>query len=260
MHTSKKLNNHPLVIALAEFRFSPVLGINKFIPDVQEKLRNYFPHSKELETKEIQLEKNGIQVKESKEWAFISAQKDSAIMLNNNRLVYLTSSYNRFDDFSEKCKHGLDVLNEIVKPELLERIGLRYSDTIKAADEQSTNKCVIDSVYSNENFKTLGNPIRKTQENILKTKSGYMIIRTMAGFNNFPVWPDLNNLPLELKFEPTVSYRILLDFDHYWQHESNDKPLSFDVEFSLDTLNNLHSDSREAFWEITTKEGRLVWK
>lgn len=260
MYDYQKLSNHPLILALAEFRFSAVLDIEKYIPRIQEELRSEFPFPHQMSNQEIQVNPTGIEVRNNLEWAFVSQNKRSAIMLSTNRLVFLTSNYDRFEGFKSSCELGLTTLETIVKPALLLRIGLRYSDTIVRKDDNCIEQFVHNSVSNSAHLHNLGSPIRQTKENFIKTNEGHMVIRSMWGINNFPLWPDLNNLPILVKEDQELTDRILLDFDHFWQPEDESNAPKFSAQNILDSLDKMHLRSRQAFWDITTEEGRISWK
>ncbi|EJG24941.1 TIGR04255 family protein [Acinetobacter baumannii 855125] len=261
MHDFQKLSNHPLVLALAEFRFSAVLDIEKHIPSFQDKIRTIFPLTNELSSQEVQVNPNGIEVRQNKEWAFISKNKNSAVMLNNNRLVFLTSAYDRFEGFNQNCKHALDALASTISPALLMRIGLRYSDTILPTDEgQVISEFVDSSICTASYLSNFGTPVRHTTENIVKTEQGFMVIRSMSGVVNLRLWPDLNNLPIPIKHDSEPTDRILLDFDHFWEPADEAEAPTFNVNEILSQLDSMHETSRRAFWNITTEKGRKIWK
>ena len=127
MTTYQKLSKQPLAFVLAEFRFSPVLEMEKYIPELQDKLRQSFPLMKTQQSQEFQLSPNGFEINTAPEWILQSKNRKQAIAINRNRLVHITSEYDRFDGFREQCQATLDALIQIVKPSLLLRIGLRYT-------------------------------------------------------------------------------------------------------------------------------------
>lgn len=261
MHDYQKLSNHPLVLALAEFRFSAVLDIERFIPKIQEELRLSFPLLNEMSNQEIQINPNGIEVRQNKEWAFISKDKHSAIMLNQNRLVFLTSNYDRFDGFQHSCQLGLDAVANIVSPSLLLRIGLRYTDKIAEKENEIIEEYVHSSVCRTSHLHNIGSTIRQTIENFIKTNEGYMVVRSMFGINNLTLWPDLNNLPITIKEDINPTKKILLDFDHFWEPEEDEVNVqSFETKNILAKLDKMHLHSRRVFWDMTTEKGRKVWK
>jgi len=254
----KKLNNQPLKFVLAEFRFSPVMEIAKYIPVLQEALRKQYPMPEKKQEQVVQVQPNGINMASLDRWSFMSANKKSAIDINQERLIYATAEYPRFEGFSEACKYAINTLIDIVDPTLILRIGLRYSDLIKV-DENEKISDLVDSHFTfPDSIQNLGQAKQNTSETYLKTDIGGLAIRTLYGHHNLSCLPDAKGLPISIKIDDTPSERMILDFDHSW--EPTEEPVSFETDEILQKLEALHKVSREAFWKLTTDDARnLKW-
>ena len=108
MSKYEKLTNQPLVVVLAEFRFSSILQMENYIPAFQNFLRQDFPLFSTTEQQEMIIEQQGIRVNSSTGWVFLSSNKKRAIILDRSRLVILSSEYERFPNFWNDCKKALD--------------------------------------------------------------------------------------------------------------------------------------------------------
>ena len=51
----RKLANQPLVFALAEFRFSPIVQIDQFVPNFQDAIRKSYPLLEPMQEHAIQV-------------------------------------------------------------------------------------------------------------------------------------------------------------------------------------------------------------
>ena len=91
-------------------------------------------------------------------------------------------------------------------------------------------------------------------ETVLQTSEGVLVIRALYGNHSLTCAPDLNGLPITINRDTAPSERVVLDFDHYW--ETQNDPVSFEVDDVLKRLRRLHDTSREAFWNITTDYAR----
>ncbi|MDO4230431.1 MAG: TIGR04255 family protein [Capnocytophaga sp.] len=261
MTSYQKLSNQPLVFVLAEFRFSPVLDMEKYIPELQDKLRQNFPLIGTQQSQEFQFSPNGLEINTTTEWIFHSKNRKQAITINHNRLVHITSEYNRFDGFREQCETALKALIEIVKPSLLLRIGLRYNDAIIEEDKEDIKEYVHTNLFQNSFLCAAGHPIRQTSETILETTEGCMVVRSMYEENTLAIWPDMG-LPIEITKNDQLKTRIFLDFDHFWESKLNqgEESQDFKLDDLISKLEKMHEGSRKAFWDITTDKGRLKWK
>ena len=259
----KKLSNQPLVFVLAEFRFSPILDIKEYIPKLQDALRSQLPILRNTETQDITVSPNGISVQAQANWEFISKNSHTAASVNQNRLLFMTSEYERFDGFEENCDFLLQTIIDIVNPSLCLGLGLRYSDTIFDIENKGLIEDFVQPrLYNNDDLRLSGNLLRQTNETLWKTKEGAIFIRSIYGEDRVLVWPDAENLPIAiLKTSDKPIRRLLLDIDHVWDAQEEDSgPLDFDKGLILGKLANMHKISRKAFWNVTTEKAKEAWK
>lgn len=260
MSQFEKLTKQPLVMVLAEFRFSTILQIGNYVPLFQDLVRQDFPHFSKIDQQEIVVDSQGLKINQNEAWLFQSADKKSAYLLDKDRISYLTAEYNRFPDFLSHCQTAIKFVEDTIKPALILRIGLRYSDVILPTyPEENIENYVQDAICNTSIGKVFGDQIRHVNESILRTENGIMAVRTLYGELNSTVWQDLIDIPISIKKAMTPSKRILLDFDHHWSPEEGESQ-SFYTDFIINKTIGLHENSRKAFWEITTDSGREVWK
>lgn len=260
----KKLSNQPLVLVLAEFRFSEVLSMAEYIPAIQDRLRKHFPLPEKREQQKVDVAPGGIKIGSSVEWLFRSADERSAIIVGGSRMVFITAEYDRFPGFHERSMSALQVLNDVVEPTLLFRVGLRYSDYIAPDDadlsSQELDQCVAKHLLPDDNFKSLGQTNYHLTETSVVTNKGVLLIRSHCGAHGQVVMPDLaSNASISLEVTgDTNRVAMILDFDHYWASENKDSP--FSIKRASEKLEDLHEGTRAAFWRATTDYGReKIW-
>ncbi|GLR27939.1 MULTISPECIES: TIGR04255 family protein [Psychrobacter] len=259
----KKLSNQPLVFVLAEFRFSPILGIKEYIPKIQDALRNKLPILRNTETQEITVSPNGISLEAQANWEFISKNSHTAASVNQNRLLFMTSEYERFNGFEENCDFLLQTIIDVINPSLCLGLGLRYSDTIfNIEGKGSIEDFVQPRLYNNDDLKLSGSLLRQTNETLWRTTEGAIFIRSIYGEDKVLVWPDAENLPIAIeKSSDKPVKRLLLDIDHVWNaQEEESGPLDFNKGLILSKLSHMHKISRKAFWNVTTEQAKEAWK
>lgn len=249
-----KLKNQPLKFVLAEFRFSQIMEIEKYIPKIQEELRKTYPLPDLKKEQDIKIEANGLSVSTINSWLFQTGDKKSVVSINQDRLVFYTSTYARFEQFSQSCEEVLEILEKIVEPTLILRIGLRYSDLVLVKEKENIRDLVDSNFTFTENISELGKGIHQRCETILATEHGILAIRTLYGYHNLTCLQDIREIPVQIKSEKEPSERIILDFDHFW--EPKETITKFETQNILTTLSALHRDSRKAFWKITTDYAR----
>lgn len=250
----KKLNNQPLRFVLAEFRFSQIMKINDYIPQLQERLRKKYPIPLQQKEQAITVQNGGVSVTAIDRWTFLSANKKSAIEINQDRLMYYTAEYPRFEGFSNSCKEALEALIEIAEPSLVLRVGLRYGDLVKVDEGEKLVDLIDQSFAYPTCIDGLGESRQQRNEIFISTSVGGLLIRTLYGVHNQSCLPDIQGLSVEVHQDRAPSERIILDFDHFW--ESKEEAISFESNQILEILESLHETSREAFWRISTDYAR----
>jgi uncharacterized protein (TIGR04255 family) len=238
---------------LAEFKFSQVLKIADYIPALQDKLRKKYPGITPRSEQGVTLQGNGIEIQSKTSWAFQSIDGRSAVQVSPESLTYFTSNYDRFGSFQESCREALSNLIEVVDPTLISRIGLRYSDLIVVDNGEKVEDLVDESFYQSSILNTLGLPIQKFSENIIKTSDGVLAIRSLHAITEATMLDNIAAFPIKIDVDSRNIEKVILDFDHFYEYEEAQ-------EFALDVvtqkLSDLHSVSREAFWNITTDYAR----
>ncbi|MEX0709564.1 MAG: TIGR04255 family protein [Woeseia sp.] len=254
MSEYRKLARQPLVFALAEFRFSPVLQIEEYIPKFQEALRNKYPLPETLQEQSVQINAGGFAISAKMRWAFISADRHSAVSLDQERLIFFTTAYPRFEGFAESCLSALAPLRDVVKPDLLMRVGLRYGDLVRIGEDEKLEDYVDPYFGYPKLAEPLGEPLHQRDEVVIRTKIGRLKIRSLYGHSELVCMPDLQGISILPKADSEPSERILLDFDHIWFGEES--PQTFDLDRIEDILGKLHETARKAFWRITTDDAK----
>ena len=254
MDDYKKLNNQPLRFVLAEFRFSTVMDIQKFIPELQEALRRQYPLQNRKKEQTVQIQPGEVAISDLDRWSFVSADKKSAVDINQDRLIYCTAEYPRFERFSNACKHALDALASIVEPSLILRIGLRYGDLAKVEEGEKAADLVDSCFITPACVDGLGTEQQQQCQTFLSTELGGLYIRTYYGVHNLSCLPDVQGLPVTIDVDEIPSERIVLDFDHFW--EPKDESIKFETNEILQKLASLHETSRAAFWKVTSDYAR----
>lgn len=250
----KKLENQPLIFVLAEFRFSTVMQISEYIPKLQELLRKQYPIPHTSKEQLVRVQPDGIALSSIDRWAFISADRKNAIDINQDRLVFMTANYPRFEGFSKECENAIEKLVEVVDPSLINRIGLRFSDLVVIDDSEEIGDLVDEQFAYPKCLKGLGRARQSRTENFFDTGIGGLMIRTLYGEHELTSLPDMHELPISITPKSGKGNRMILDFDHYW--ESKEESVSFDIDDIMEKLGMLHETSRDAFWKMTTDYAR----
>ncbi|MEZ9008671.1 TIGR04255 family protein [Vibrio sp. 10N.247.311.59] len=263
MKEFKKLENHPLVCALIEVRFSSVLNLEQYIPQIQDKVRSDYPRFERDSEQAINVAQSGISVETTHKYVFSTKDKMSHFQLTPDRLVFMTKDYDRFEGFAERCQMLLSVITETINPALYSRLGLRFSDCIKSSTPDNDASLMelfnTNSVFFAPELSNLGLKASHRTETALQVNDSMLVIRSVTGMTSMIAFEELMQQKYaELKPDNEKSVRVLLDFDHFWQDDENQK--DFNVDAIVSSLHMLHETSRQAFWNITSDYAREnVW-
>ena len=245
-----KLGNQPLVFALAEFRFSPVEQMEKFFPAMQEELRRDYPLPEASIEQIMHVQGGSISLLAVQRRGYFSADRSHVVLLDQNRLIYSTTDYPRFEGFSAACQSLIQTLQRVVQPALILRVGLRYGDCIRIGPQESL-ETYVDSCFGHPpKVGSLGTPQFQREEIGIQTDIGRLTIRSLYGVHALKCLPDLEGIPGIPPPDAEASHRIVLDFDHGWSPAP--KPEAFVPDRLQSILAQLHATARKAFWSLTT--------
>lgn len=123
------LKEAPLVRVIAQVRFPTILSIGEssFVASFQEKIRLQYPtlHSEQMQSWVIGPQ--GIEpATPSIVWRFIDKSGNWRVSLASNFVVLETTDYTSRKNFLERLKEILLATDCHIKPQLTERLGLRY--------------------------------------------------------------------------------------------------------------------------------------
>jgi uncharacterized protein (TIGR04255 family) len=249
------LQNSPLIMVLAQVRFSPVLKMAEFVPQLQEQLRHQgYPRFRAAQVNELEL---GAQprVTQQDRWFFADKDNHEAVVLASDFIVLETSKYDCFEEFSARLKSLLEILGNGVEVGLSERLGLRYVDLILPSLGETLDQ------YLQPGLRGLRASDLETK-NVLnrfeargQTNLGQLVLKLHQNDTGSFLPPDL--LLAELTYDRTVEQGTvvtLLDIDHF-SEQSRD----YDPEALLKTMWELHEYTEKAFRSSITPLALERW-
>jgi len=255
---SLKLARSPLILVLAQVKFSPILKVSDFVPDIQEVMRGreltrYSGQKAQQVSFGPDLKAESIQ-----RWVFSSRDQREAVILANDFVVYETSNYEVFGTFWDRFREILEVIKSKVKIDFAEQIGLRYVDLVRPADGRDASEFLRESIrgLSGEALNLDDSRLRHKFLIQAETGHGTLLVKSFENYGKDFMSPDLDPSDLRFPVEPSDDevYRIL-DFDHIYRGEIN-----FDPDAIEDKLWALHAVTSKAFLAMVTEEAIEYWK
>ncbi len=258
------LSNSPLVLVLAQVRFSPIKKIADYIPVIQEDLRRHdFPLFKEDVVRQVSLGPRGPEIRERPQWLFQDREEQWTMLLNEDGLVLQTTAYDRFEGFAIKLEKTLATTLSSTEHDqfgVIQRIGLRYIDVVEPKAGQDFRHYLqpgfhgaTDAAFIDGNRLHLEN----RGQTMVDDMRGTMVIRIMQNDGGYLLPPDLMpGVHTHSAKTAPGKLRTLIDMDHYI--ESNLDPKTSLV---LERAYTMHDHLIETFYDsVVTKEACEVWQ
>jgi len=247
----------PLIYVVAQARFSAVMSVDKFVPQIQEELRHKgFPRFIRGQIPEFTFlvgEPGPPKITMSDRFEFQNKDSDLGIVLTTNSISVHTNKYTRFEEFESNLHTAIDVVHSALRPAIVERVGLRYVDLIRLEGLEKWKDFLKPYLLGLEEEKVgVKDWIRKF-EFIGTTDLGKLIVRCVQTDNPLP--PDLQS--------PTLKYPdllkpgqmgTLLDCDHF-----SETSMDFDRQTVLEKVGSLHDHIDRAFRQAVTDEALKKW-
>ena len=191
-----KLKKAPLIMVLAQVRFTPVLKMVDYVPNIQEGLRkNEFPHYLPETIQEVTLgpKVEGVpSVRTLQRWIFGSVDGRHAVILTDDFLVLETSGYEDFPTFMKQFEEIVGIVQQVVKPQLIIRVGLRYVDFIERSGNISSRSLLVEGLRGLSPKEIEG--VKSTQSSCVsfcETDYGQLSIRALQLVNAPCIPPEL---------------------------------------------------------------------
>jgi uncharacterized protein (TIGR04255 family) len=255
------LTKSPLVTVLAQVKISPVAAMQRYIPEIQERLRKQgFPKYLVDEMEEVTFNlgpsQQQQQIRTLTRWAFQNKESTWEIQLDTQTITLVTTLYDRYDTtFEPNLRLALQSVNDVVGIGLATRLGLRYVDLIRLDGEQAFSY-YLDAGFLGLAPDKLGvSGMLSRFQSIAKSSVGMLSMRATLMNDGSPLPADLRpgRLRVDAKVLPgeTVCF---LDLDHFSEQERD-----FNVEELLRVIaDELHDTLDVAFRAATKPEARKV--
>lgn len=257
----KKLSNAPVYFTIAQVRFNPILNLESYLADLQDKLRRAgYPDYRSLQRVSINLStgpgKEGAPLNQSKvvRHVFANAEGSAGFLVEQNAISFQTTEYDIFETFSEDFFRGVAFLHESVDLSFTERIGLRYLDAVIPRGDEKIEQYLKPEVLGL--YGKLAGIEHSYSETMARDDGNHVISRTLVHKGELGMPPDLDSLGFKLaaKFSGHSGLHAILDSDAFYESREPFNPSSLKARMSA-----LHELIRSAFKAIPTDFAQKVW-
>jgi uncharacterized protein (TIGR04255 family) len=242
-------------MVLAQVRFSAVMALEKFVPDIQEQLRHKgFPRFVRSQMHEFLLQPEGPpKFNTTDRFEFQDRGGNLGIVLTPTSLAVQTNKYDRFEHFQEVLAAAMLAVNRVLNITLAERVGIRYVDLVRVGENEKLSEYLASGLMGIEPTSVGVTSWISRYESIGETELGKLVVRCSQ---------TDQILPLDL-FPTTLSYGItlkpsekatLLDFDHFVERTTD-----FDTRGIGALISELHDALDLAFRASVTPAALVRW-
>ena len=253
----------PLKLCLLQTVFSPIVNMEKYIPEIQDCLRKEgFPLFSERILPLIDFESNGAKNSSCKQWIFQSSDLQELLVVDLNLIVYQVFEYEKFEIFFARYKSIIKKFFEILQffpAGVINRIGLRYINVIR---DDNWKK------YLNKSYQGIELPSNIVKDPKTAFTSSMMQSGTkldLKSVGNIIVKIYQNNQGIDVPADivsntqiiPTNKLVTFIDIDHFVQF-SNTVKINF--EQIQEFTEKLHRVSSIVFLDSISEEAKKTWK
>ena len=262
---ARKMTHAPVYFAIVQARFNPILALDSYAPQIQERLRKHgFPDAQKgvLATLNLNLaaptegSAPQVPVAQTTRYTFYNMDRTSGFILDQGALSFQTTEYDVFDTFSGEFRQGLQAVHDAVDLSYTDRIGFRYLDAVfPQANETFGDYLNVSVLGLTEKFQE--SVVHSFSETNLRSANITVIARVIIqdGEVGFP--PDLlPNIPrVAERFRVLRGRHAILDTDGYFEER---EPFSLDR--IKDHLSAIHDEIAKTFDATVTPNAVKVWE
>lgn len=262
----QKMKFAPVYFTIAQARFNPILSLDSFVPQIQEKLRNAgFPDFQKATLTTLNIPPASIQpdqslpqspLSQTARYIFGDMDRTSIFLLDPNAFSLQTTHYDVFETLSSSFKTGLQAVEEAVSLSYTDRIGLRYLDAVFPKPEETLRDYLCPGLLGlTEKFKDHGLTYAFS-ENLASVQGINVRLRVIIQDGKIGFPPDLVPLTLRLDegFAELQGRHAIMDTDGW--SESREK---FTLENVAEQLRRIHEEIDKAFRASVTEKALRVW-
>jgi uncharacterized protein (TIGR04255 family) len=249
------LRHAPLIYVVAQVRFSAIVAIEKYVPEIQEKLRHKgFPRFLKAQVQEVALQIDAApKLSTSDRFEFQDKDASLGIVLQSNSVAVHTNRYSDYEAFEEHVKTALMAVNRVVGIGLSERIGLRYVNLVRLKPNEGWREYLHEGLLGLDSASVGVESWTSSSQFVGKTEVGQLAVRCSRSAQPFP--PDLLTSTLAYSLELAKDEIVTtLDFDHYIEQVTD-----FKVAKAISMLEQLHESLDRVFMSAVTSDALTRW-
>jgi uncharacterized protein (TIGR04255 family) len=253
-----RLSLSPLLLVLAQVRFSPILQMDRFIPSIQERFRNEgFPKFQAMQSTTIQIPGiPAVSQNPTVYWEFMDREDKKSIVIGTESIAFSVSDYSTFEDFRVGLQIALLTVQETVKLELRTRLGLRYVNLIIPEKGKRVSDYVHAEILGLSRDELPLQRLAYGSQLVCKSEIGRFTLRCAHQIGGLVLPLDLQLIRLALNKPRVLDQEFcVLDFDHSVEQQSD-----FDLAAVSTAFHELNTVLDQGFRAAVTPEALKEWE
>lgn len=263
----QKMRFAPVYFTIAQARFNPILSLDSFAPQIQEKLRKVgFPDFQKAMVTTLNISPVSIQpdqsvpqspLSQSVRYVFGDMERTAVFLLDPNALSFETTQYDVFETLLSTFTKGLQAVEESVGLSYTDRIGLRYLDAVLPKPGETLRDYIWPGLLGLADKLQHNDLTYAFSENVASKEGINVRLRVIVHDGKLEFPPDL--LPLSLKvderFAALQGLHAIMDTDGWFELRQK-----FNLENVVEQLKRIHEEIDKAFRASVTENALKAWE
>ena len=262
----RKMKAAPLYFTLAQVRFNPILSLEAYAAQIQERLRKVgFPDAQKSFLATINLNVNVQPATESSpqqlpmartaRFLFGNMERTSNFVLDQGALSFQTTEYDVFESFLADFLKGIEAVHEAVNLSYTDRMGMRYLDAVFPKPGEAVRDYLAASVLGLTE-KIDDTIVHSFSETLVKRDNVNIRSRAIIqdGEMGFP--PDLQPMTLKVgeRFTQLRGRHAIIDTDGWVEMRE-----PFRLDRIREELTLIHDGIEKTFRASVTEKAWSAW-
>jgi uncharacterized protein (TIGR04255 family) len=262
-----KWKNAPVVYVIVQVRFSPVLSLPTYLPQIQEHFRKAgFPGFANRfnfqlgfslgQTPSPEAAAPPLPVERTSSYVFFNRDNSQSVILEPNGLTLHVTDYEDFDWFMSLFLEQLEKVNQVIGPDFSERIGLRYIDAIVPNEGKTVWDYLTPEAAGPRKVGGFS-PQHSFLETMFAMERTSVVSRVLIRDGQIAFPPDLASFQISVdpRFSNYRGAHATVDTDAF---QSGASPM--DLNQIRGSLEELHSAVNKTFRTVVTDHALAEWR
>jgi uncharacterized protein (TIGR04255 family) len=262
----KKLKAAPVFFTIIQVRFNPILTLDAYVPQIQERLRKEgFPDAQKGFVATINLTPGGapsaegapaqIPIAQTPRIMFGNRDRTAGFVLDQGAISFQTTEYDVFETFLADFMKGLESVHQAVTLDFTDRLGLRYLDAVFPKTGEAVKDYLSGSILGLTE-KIDDTIVHSFSETLVKREDIQVRSRVIIQDSELAFPPDLMGLNLKVpdRFRGLNGRHALIDTDGW-----SDAREAFDLDRIKKHFDSIHDGITTTFKASVTPNAMKVW-